>query len=85
MRGVIAAWRSRWRSIRSNARPIAVFACAGLLVLFTLQNTTSVSVDFLFWSLTLSRALLVFLLIAIGTMLGWTLRSMRGGNERPPQ
>ena len=70
--------RARLRSAGSTLRLIAIFACVGLIVIFTLQNTATVSVDFLFWSLTLSRALLVFLLIVIGTGLGWLLRSMRG-------
>ena len=68
---------SQLRSIGSALRLIAIFTCIGLIVVFTLQNTASVSVDFLFWSLTLSRALLVFLLIAIGTGFGWLLRSLR--------
>ncbi len=69
----IRAWL---RSAGATLRLIAIFACVGLIVVFTLQNTASVSVDFLFWSLTLSRALLVFLLIVIGTGFGWLLRSL---------
>ena len=77
-RGAFGGLRARLRSVGSALRLIAIFACVGLIVIFTLQNTATVSVEFLFWSLTLSRALLVFLLIVVGTGLGWLLRSMRG-------
>ena len=69
--------RAGLRSIGTTVRLVAVFVFIGLIVVFTLQNTASVSVEFLVWSLTLSRALLVFLVIVVGTALGWLLRSMR--------
>lgn len=57
-------------------RLILAFLCVEFGIVFTLQNTDSVTVAFLVWALTLSRALLVFLLIVVGTVLGWLLRSM---------
>ena len=66
----------RRRSWASMLRLIAAFLCVGFGIVFTLQNTESVTVEFLIWSATLSRALLVFLLIVIGTVLGWLFRSM---------
>ena len=69
--------RAGLRSIGSTVRLVVIFVLIGLIVVFTLQNTAPVSVEFLVWSLTLSRALLVFLLLVIGTALGWLLRSMR--------
>jgi len=40
-----------------------------------IQNTTLVYVQFLFWTLSISGALLFLLLIVSGTLLGWVLRS----------
>ena len=42
-----------------------------LVVLFTLQNTQVVEVRLLFWKLSMSRVLLIFLLLAVGAILGW--------------
>ena len=58
-------------------RIVCVFVAAGLLVVLTLQNTDDVTLHFLVWTITLSRALLVFLLIVVGALIGWILRSMR--------
>ena len=70
--------RRRERSLKSVLRLVLVFGCVGLGIVFTLQNTAAVTVEFLAWSLTLSRALLIFLVVVIGTLVGWLLRSMVG-------
>lgn len=59
---------------------VAVIIAVGLLVVLTLQNTDDVSLHFLAWTVTLSRALLVFALIVVGVLIGWVLRSMRDEN-----
>ena len=46
-------------------------ALLAMVVLFTLQNTQVVEVRLLFWKLSMSRVLLVFLLLAVGAVLGW--------------
>lgn len=45
----------------------------GLAVVFTIQNVTVTDLRFLFWTLTMSRAVLMFLILAIGIILGWLL------------
>lgn len=47
----------------------------GLTVLFVVQNVTVVEISFLFWSFAMSRALLIFLVMAIGIVIGWLLHS----------
>ena len=42
-----------------------------LVVLFTVQNTQVVEIHLLFWKLSMSRVLLIFLLLAVGAILGW--------------
>ena len=48
---------------------------AGLAVLFIIQNVAVVEIQFLFWSMQMSRSLLMFLLLAIGIIIGWFLHS----------
>jgi uncharacterized integral membrane protein len=43
----------------------------GLVVLFIVQNAAVVEIRLLFWTLTMSRALMIFLVLAIGIVLGW--------------
>jgi len=53
-----------------------ILGLVGLVVVFTLQNTQVVEVQLLFWKLSMSRVLLIFLLLAIGVLLGWMARSL---------
>ena len=43
-----------------------------LTVIFTLQNSEIVTINFLFWKLSISRALMIFILLIIGILIGWT-------------
>ena len=46
-----------------------------LLVFFTVQNAAVVTVNFLFWKLDISRALLIFFVLIIGIIVGWISHS----------
>jgi len=48
---------------------------SGLAVVFIGQNVAVTELRFLFWTLSMSRALLMFLIFAIGIILGWLLHS----------
>jgi putative membrane protein len=50
-------------------------AIAAMAVLFIIQNFTVVDLKFLFWTLSMSRALLISLILLIGIILGWLLNS----------
>lgn len=54
-----------------NIRLILVLVITGITVLFITQNVSVVEVTFLFWSISMSRALLIFFTLAIGFVLGW--------------
>ena len=58
-----------------NYKLVTVLTLAGLAVLFIIQNVTVVEIKFLFWSLQMSRALLMFGLLTIGVLIGWFLHS----------
>jgi len=54
---------------------ILVLALAGIALIFVIQNVAAVDVNFLLWTVTLSRALLIIFTLAIGFLLGWFLHS----------
>ena len=56
-----------------NFKLIIILILAGLAVLFIIQNAALVEIRFLFWSVKMSRSLLMFLLLAIGMIMGWFL------------
>ena len=58
-------------------RLAGIFVAVGLLVVLTLQNTAAVTLNVLAWSVTLSLALFVFIVIVVGVLIGWMLRSAR--------
>jgi putative membrane protein len=58
-----------------NFKLIFSIAMAGMAVLFIIQNVTVVDMKFLFWTLSMSRALLMSLILSVGIILGWLLHS----------
>jgi uncharacterized integral membrane protein len=54
-----------------NSRLILMLVLAGLVTLFIVQNVVAVEIRFLFWSIAMSRSLLIFLLLAVGGIIGW--------------
>ena len=46
-----------------------------LVTVFVFQNTTVVEIQFLWWSLAMSRALMIFLVLAVGLVAGALLGS----------
>jgi uncharacterized integral membrane protein len=58
-----------------NFKLILILIIVGLAVIFITQNVAAVEVNFLLWSLSLSRALLIFFVLIIGMILGWFLNS----------
>lgn len=58
-----------------NHKLILMLVLAGLSVLFIIQNVAVVEIQFLFWSIQMSRSLLMFLMLAIGVIIGWFLHS----------
>ena len=58
-----------------NHKVILTIILACLAVLFIIQNVAVVEIRFLFWSVQMSRSLLIFILVAIGIVIGWVLHS----------
>ncbi|MDP3025791.1 MAG: LapA family protein [candidate division Zixibacteria bacterium] len=60
-----------------SGKGIVTLILSLLLVLFILQNTGMVSIKFLFWSLLMSRSILVFWFFFMGFILGYILFAAR--------
>ena len=56
-----------------NAKIILGIILAGMAAVFLIQNAASADMTFLFWTLSMSRALLMFLILSLGFILGWLL------------
>lgn len=56
-----------------NHKMLFILILAGLAVLFIIQNVAIVEIQFLFWAIQMPRSLLIFLLLAIGVIIGWFL------------
>lgn len=54
---------------------VAALILTGLVILFVIQNVAVVEIQFLFWSFSIARSLLLFLVLGIGILLGWLLKS----------
>jgi uncharacterized integral membrane protein len=54
-----------------NAKLLLVLVLLGAAVLFIIQNVAVVEIQFLFWSMQLSRSLLMFLVLVVGILIGW--------------
>lgn len=57
-----------------NAKKIAGIILAGLAAIMILQNAATVELKIFFWTLPISGALLMLLILSVGTVLGWLLR-----------
>ena len=52
---------------------VVILACLALI--FVAQNIEVVTVRFLFWEMSMSRAILLFFSLLIGFIIGWFLNS----------
>jgi len=57
-------------------RIILTFLLIALSLIFVLQNTQVVGIRFLFWTLTMSRVLLILLVLGIGVLVGWLVHGL---------
>ena len=63
-----------------------IFVCLIVFVLiFVVQNTQVVEFRFLVWTISLSRALMLFGALAVGVVAGWLLRMPKQKKEQQGQ
>jgi len=58
-----------------NLKIIFLIVVACLAVVFIIQNVAAVTVSIFFWEISLSLALLIFFVLAMGFVFGWFLHS----------
>ena len=69
-----------------NFKLILGIILAGMAVIFIVQNVAVVELRFLIWTMSISSALLLFLIFAIGLILGWLLHGyIRNKKIQPVQ
>ncbi len=56
-----------------NLKLFTLLALISLTSIFIVQNTDVVELRFLFWTMDMSRALMVVFLMLIGVVIGWFL------------
>ncbi len=56
--------------MKKNLRAYAGLGLLILVVLFTLQNTETVPISFLFWEFRISRALMILMIFVVGVLVG---------------
>jgi uncharacterized integral membrane protein len=64
------------RECNVKIKLIAAVIVLLVVIVFTLQNAEVVSVRLLFWTLTVSRALFLFVVFALGILAGWFFSSL---------
>lgn len=69
--------------MRENIRLVVVLALVGLIVIFTIQNVAEVEIQFLAWAFQTRRAILIFFVLAIGILIGWTMHSVHIRKKTP--
>ena len=52
-----------------------------LVVIFAVQNYDVVEIKFLFWQFRASRAIIIFLTLMVGFVLGWIMSLIPRGKE----
>lgn len=57
-----------------NAKLAVSLALIIVVAIFIIQNTAVTELRFLFWTLAMSRSLMMFLLLGTGITVGWFLR-----------
>ncbi|MDH3578431.1 MAG: LapA family protein [Gammaproteobacteria bacterium] len=55
---------------------IVATALIVLVMIFAVQNAAVVDIRLLFWDVALPRSLLIFMMLLIGVVIGWFLRSV---------
>ncbi|HKJ75812.1 MAG TPA: lipopolysaccharide assembly protein LapA domain-containing protein [Gammaproteobacteria bacterium] len=60
-----------------HTRTVLAVALVAAVLIFVLQNTAVVEVDLLFWTVAMSRSLMLLLVLLIGVALGWIGHAQR--------
>jgi len=59
-----------------NVKLTTGFVLLLLLIIFIIQNTEVVNIKFIFWEMSLSRVLMIFLVFLSGGVVGWVANTV---------
>lgn len=68
-----------------NLKLYTVVVLVALAAVFIVQNVDVVDIRFLFWKVSMSRALMFVFLVLIGIVVGWLLRGHMQSKRQNPQ
>jgi uncharacterized integral membrane protein len=60
---------------KNSIKIITISVLAVILLIVLIQNSSAVEFRFLFWAFTVSRYLVLFMVLLIGFIIGWLLKS----------
>jgi len=66
-----------------RTKVIIIILLTALLVIFVLQNTETVNINFYFWDIIIPRALLLFVCFAMGLIIGLIIPASRKQKKEP--
>lgn len=65
-----------------KAKTVTILILIGLFLIILLQNTEIITFQLLFWEITMSRSLLILVIVIIGFVLGYIVGRMGGHSGR---
>jgi uncharacterized integral membrane protein len=70
--------------MEARLKPALLIVLVALGIVFALQNVADVEVQFLLWSVTLPRAILLLVVLAVGIVIGAILHSIHRRRRQAP-
>lgn len=70
--------------MEARLKPALLVALVVIGIVFALQNVAEVEVQFLLWSVTLPRAILLLVVLAVGIVIGAILHSIHVRRRQAP-
>ncbi|MGD8809828.1 MAG: LapA family protein [Gammaproteobacteria bacterium] len=70
--------------MEARLKPALLIVLVALGIVFALQNVADVEVQFLLWSVTLPRAILLLVVLAVGIVIGAILHSIHRRRQQAP-
>lgn len=58
-----------------NYKLVSILVLSAIVGIFILQNTAVIEFRLLFWTVSMSRSLMFFVLLGLGIAIGWFLRA----------
>lgn len=68
----------------ASLKPVLLIVLVAVGIIFAIQNVADVEVQFLLWAVTLPRAILIVVVLALGMVIGAILHSMHVRRRQTP-